>query len=47
VVAALCAPTVSSVHLVGIGGAVFLLVALFTAFIAARAAKAMDDQADR
>jgi hypothetical protein len=46
-VATLCAPTVVSVHLVGIGGAVvFLLVALFTAAIAGRAAKAVDDQAD-
>jgi hypothetical protein len=45
--AALCAPTVGTVHFVGIGGAVvFLLVALFTAVIAGRAAKAVDDQTD-
>jgi hypothetical protein len=47
-VAVLCAPTVGSVHLVGIGGAVaFVLVAVFTGIIAGRAAKAAEDQADR
>ena len=46
-VAVLCAPTVGSVHLVGIGGAgVFLLVALFTGVIAGRAAKAVNDPPD-
>ena len=46
-VAALCAPTVGNVHFVGLGGAgAFLLVALFTAVIAGRAAKAVDDQPD-
>ncbi|MDT7767042.1 MAG: hypothetical protein QOI30_27, partial [Mycobacterium sp.] len=45
--AVLYAPTVGSVHLVGIGGAAaFLLVALFTAVIAGRAAKTVDDQPD-
>jgi hypothetical protein len=46
-VAVLCAPTVGSVHLVGIGGAsAFVLVTLFTGIIAGRAAKAVNDQLD-
>ena len=47
VVAVLCAPTVGTVHLVGIGGAaVFVVVAAVTGIIAGRAAKAVDDQPD-
>ena len=47
VVAVLCAPTVGTVHLVGIGGAaVFVVVAVVTGIIAGRAAKAVDDQPD-
>jgi hypothetical protein len=43
-VAVLCAPTVGSVHLVGIGGAaVFVVVAVFTGIVAGRAAKAVND----
>jgi hypothetical protein len=46
-VAVLCAPTVGSVHLVGIGGAVvFVVVAVVTGIIAGRAAKAVNDQPD-
>jgi hypothetical protein len=46
-VAVLCAPTVGSVHLVGIGGAaVFVVVAVVTSIIAGRAAKAVNDQPD-
>jgi uncharacterized membrane protein len=46
-VAVLCAPTVGTVHLVGIGGAVvFVMVAVVTAVIAGRAAKAVDDRTD-
>ena len=47
-VAVLCAPTVGSVHLVGIGGAaVFVVVAVVTGIVAGRAAKSADDQPDR
>jgi len=43
-VAVLCAPTVGSVHLVGIGvAAVFVVVAVVTGIVAGRAAKAVDD----
>jgi SdpI/YfhL protein family len=46
-VAVFCAPTVGSVHVVGIGGAAaFILVALLTAVIAGRAAKAVNNQSD-
>ena len=39
----LCAPTVGTVHVVGIGGAVlFVVVAVITAVIAGRAAKAVE-----
>ncbi len=43
--AVLSAPTVEGVHLVGVGGAaVFLVVAVITAIVAGRAAKAVEDQ---
>jgi hypothetical protein len=46
-VAVLFAPTVGTVHLVGIGGAaVFVVVAVVTGIVAGRAAKAVNDQPD-
>jgi hypothetical protein len=46
--AVLSAPTIERVHLLGIGGAaVFVVVAVITAIVAGRAAKAVENQSDR